>query len=76
MDSYVKWRIKDVETYYKATGGVERTAMNRLQARANDGLRNEFGKRTLHEVVSGERDQLMALLKISLNEAVQKDLGY
>ena len=75
VDSFVKWRIKDVETYYKATGGVERTAMNRLQARANDGLRNEFGKRTLHEVVSGERDQLMAQLKVALNQAVQKDLG-
>ncbi|MCV6604489.1 MAG: protease modulator HflC [Porticoccaceae bacterium] len=75
VDSFVKWRIKDVETYYKATGGVEQTAMNRLQARANDGLRNEFGKRTLHEVVSGERDQLMELLTVELNQAVQQDLG-
>ncbi|MDM3871566.1 protease modulator HflC [Porticoccus sp. W117] len=75
VDSFVKWRINDVETYYKATGGVEQTAMNRLQARANDGLRNEFGKRTLHEVVSGERDQLMELLTVELNQAVQQDLG-
>ena len=75
VDSFVKWRIKNVETYYKSTGGSEQTAMNRLKARANDGLRNEFGKRTLHEVVSGERDQLMAHLTTSLNQAAQNDLG-
>ena len=56
VDSYAKWKIADVETYYKATGGVERVAENRLARRVNDGLRNQFGTRTLREVVSGERD--------------------
>ena len=59
VDSYAKWRISNVETYYKATGGVEAIAHNRLANRVNDGLRNQFGTRTLHEVVSGERDLLM-----------------
>jgi membrane protease subunit HflC len=49
--------------------------MNRLAKRVNDGLRNEFGTRTLHEVVSGERDQLMRDIKIGLNESVGETLG-
>jgi membrane protease subunit HflC len=75
VDSFAKWRIADVDTYYKATGGNEDQAMNRLAKRVNDGLRNEFGTRTLHEVVSGERDQLMRDIKIGLNESVGETLG-
>lgn len=75
VDSFAKWRIQDVDTYYKATGGNEDTAMNRLAKRVNDGLRNEFGSRTLHEVVSGERDLLMADIKDGLNERVRESLG-
>lgn len=75
VDSFAKWRIQDVDTYYKATGGNESTAMNRLAKRVNDGLRNEFGSRTLHEVVSGERDLLMADIKNGLNQRVRESLG-
>ncbi|MEH6559481.1 MAG: protease modulator HflC [Oceanicoccus sp.] len=75
VDSFAKWRIIDVDTYYKATGGNEAQAMNRLAKRVNDGLRNEFGTRTLHEVVSGERDQLMLDIKDGLNERVRESLG-
>jgi membrane protease subunit HflC len=75
VDSYVKWRIDDVETYYRATGGVEDTARQRLAARANDGLRNQFGKRRLTEVVSGQREELMAELTSELNAAVSESLG-
>lgn len=75
VDSFAKWRIADVDTYYKATGGNEAQAMNRLAKRVNDGLRNEFGTRTLHEVVSGERDQLMQDIKDGLNERVRESLG-
>lgn len=75
VDSFAKWRIADVDTYYKATGGNEAQAMNRLAKRVNDGLRNEFGTRTLHEVVSGERDQLMLDIKEGLNERVKESLG-
>lgn len=75
VDSFSKWRIADVETYYRATGGDEAAAMARLAARANDGLRNQFGKRNLHEVVAGEREKLMTDLTTELNSAVQQTLG-
>ena len=75
VDSYAKWRIEDVETYYRATGGDESIARNRLAARTNDGLRNQFGKRRLNEVVSGQREQLMGDLTRELNDAVQASLG-
>lgn len=75
VDSFAKWRITDVGRYYRSTGGDERLASVRLASRINDGLRNEFGRRTLHEVVSGERDQLMADLANSLNETVSETLG-
>ena len=75
VNSYSKWLIDDVETYYRATGGDENAAMVRLAARVNDGLRNQFGKRLLHEVVSGEREKLMTELTADLNEAVKQTLG-
>ena len=75
VDSYAKWKIANVETYYKATNGVERTAENRLAKRVNDGLRNQFGTRTLHEVVSGERDLLMKNITEDLNSSVREELG-
>jgi modulator of FtsH protease HflC len=75
VNSYSKWRIDDVETYYRATGGDENAAMMRLAARANDGLRNQFGTRKLHEVVSGEREKLMTDLTAELNAAVKQSLG-
>ncbi|CAI8316293.1 MAG: Modulator of FtsH protease HflC [SAR92 bacterium MED-G29] len=75
VDSYAKWRIANVETYYKATGGVESVAHNRLANRVNNGLRNQFGTRTLHEVVSGERDLLMKNITDDLNRSVLDSLG-
>ncbi|MDO7636006.1 MAG: SPFH domain-containing protein, partial [Porticoccaceae bacterium] len=75
VDSYAKWRIANVETYYKATGGVETVAHNRLANRVNNGLRNQFGTRTLHEVVSGERDLLMKNITTELNASVLGSLG-
>jgi len=75
VDSYAKWRIANVETYYKSTGGVESVAHNRLANRVNTGLRNQFGTRTLHEVVSGERDLLMKNITDDLNRTVLDSLG-
>ena len=75
VDSYAKWRIANVETYYKATGGVESVTHNRLANRVNNGLRNQFGTRTLHEVVSGERDLLMKNITAELNDSVLDSLG-
>src|SRR5690606_8718790 len=75
VDSFAKWRIADVQTYYKATGGIEELTRSRLADRINDGLRNQFGTRTLYEVVSGERDALMEQMTQALNATVQKSLG-
>lgn len=75
VDSYAKWRISDASLYYRSTGGSESIAGSRLSVRISDGLRNEFGKRTLHEVVSGERDELMVSLTETINETVHDQLG-
>ena len=75
VDSYAKWRIANVEAYYKATGGIESVARNRLANRVNNGLREQFGNRTLQEVVSGERDLLMENITNNLNESVLEELG-
>lgn len=75
VDSFAKWRIVDVDTYYRVTGGDEDRGMMLLANRVNDGLRNQFGARTLYEVVSGERDQLMADIKTDLNARVLESLG-
>ena len=59
VDYFVKWRIADTTNYYRATGGEELVAMDRLASIVNRGLRNEFGSRTIKEVVSGERDEYL-----------------
>ncbi|MCK6374611.1 MAG: protease modulator HflC [Zoogloea sp.] len=59
VDLFVKWRIVDPKLYYISVGGDETRAKTRLEQTVNAGLREEFGKRTVHEVVSGERDKIM-----------------
>ncbi|MBS1132089.1 MAG: protease FtsH subunit HflC [Proteobacteria bacterium] len=59
VDSYIKWRIVDPKLYYISVGGDESRAKTRLNQTVNAGLREEFGKRTVHDVVSGERDKIM-----------------
>jgi modulator of FtsH protease HflC len=63
VDYFVKWRVYDVEKFYVSFSGDERRAANRLAQTVNDGMRAEFGKRTVHDVVSGERDDVMASLR-------------
>ncbi len=63
VDAFIKWRIKDVKQYYISVGGDETRAQNRLMQTVNASMREEFGKRTIHEVVSGERDQIMEVLR-------------
>ncbi len=75
VDSYAKYRVSNVGNYYRVTGGDEAVARQRLAARINDGLRNEFSIRTLQEVVSGERDQLMDQLTLELNQSMSEVLG-
>jgi len=72
VDYFVKWRIMDVQQYYISVGGDELRAQTRLLQTLNDGLRAEFGKRTVHEVVSGERDKIMDLMRDKANEDASK----
>jgi len=75
VDSFIKWRIKDVAKYFTTTGGDEERAKRLLSQRVDTGLRNEFGVRTVKEVVSGERDQLMNSLTSMLDKIAQEELG-
>ncbi|MHB1238104.1 MAG: protease modulator HflC, partial [Gallionella sp.] len=59
VDSFVKWRIADVKQYYVSVGGDEMRARTRLMQTINSSMREEFGKRSIHDVISGERDQIM-----------------
>ena len=74
VDSYVKWRIKDVVQYFKTTQGDELTAGRLLYENINNGLRNEFGKRTIQEVISGDRTQIMGVMTAQASERA-KSLG-
>jgi modulator of FtsH protease HflC len=75
VDSYAKFRIKDTEKFYTATNGEMARAMGLLAQRINNGLRNQVAIRTIQEVVSGERDQLMQDLTKELTVVAQESLG-
>jgi membrane protease subunit HflC len=72
VDSFVKWRIVDVKQYYVRVGGDELRAGTRLTQTINDGLRAEFGKRTVHDVISGERDKIMEILRQKADQDARK----
>ena len=73
VDFFVKWRISDVETFYKAmSGGNERVAAERLYTVINEGLRDQFSKRTIKEVISGEREEIMNATTKVANVQVEK----
>ena len=74
VDSFIKYRIVDVLTFYKANNGSFNSLNSLLGQRSEFVLKNNFGKRTVQEVVSGERDELMSIMLSSLNESVV-DLG-
>ena len=75
VDSFAKWRIRDVKTYYTSTGGDEPRATRLIQERVNTGLRNQISRRDMHEVISGEREQLMGDLTRDLNLVAQREFG-
>lgn len=75
VDSYAKFRVVDTAKYYTATSGEEFRAAALLSQRINDDLRNQVAGRSVQEVVSGERDQLMDAVKARLNETVLTELG-
>ncbi len=74
VDSFAMWRIQDVRRFYTAVGGEPIQANVRLDQIVKDGLRSEFSKRTIQEVVSGDRDQIMETLSRLLKEQA-KQLG-
>jgi membrane protease subunit HflC len=62
VNFFVKWRISDVAQYYKSTRGIETNAQTRLSQIIKDGLRNEFGERTIQETVSTERNKITGVV--------------
>lgn len=70
VDSFIKWKIIDPAKYYVSVKGDEVQAERRISQTVNDGLRAEFGKRTIHDVVSGERTEIMQIL----TERADRDL--
>jgi membrane protease subunit HflC len=75
VDSYAKFRVADTAKFYTATNGEEARAMGLLAQRINNGLRNQVAVRTVQEVVSGEREQLMEALTAELTVVAQEELG-
>ncbi len=71
VDSYVKWRIIDAEQFYKSTGGNMARTKNRLAQIIKTGLKSEFSKRTIADVVSGERSEIMS----SIAKLAKKDIA-
>ncbi|WP_020407583.1 protease modulator HflC [Hahella ganghwensis] len=75
VDSYATWRIVNVGDYYRSTAGDEINAVRLLESRIDNGLRDQFGRRTMHEVVAGEREELMEELKEELDFLTRKEFG-
>jgi len=74
VDSFVKWRIADVVQYYKTVQGDEVQAGRLLYQNINNGLRDEFGKRTVQEVIAGDRTEIMQIMTAEATEKA-KTLG-
>lgn len=71
VDAFVKWRIADAARFYTTVGGDAARANQRLSELIRSGLRTEFGKRTIQEVVSGERSRIMTILTEQMSEAAR-----
>ena len=74
VDSFVKWRVIDVRQYYVSVRGDSNAAEARISQTVNDALRAEFAKRTVHDVVSGERDKIMETVADKVDKDV-KNIG-
>jgi membrane protease subunit HflC len=72
VDSFVKWRIFDVKQYYVSVQGDEIRAATRLKQTISNGLQVEFGSRTVHDVVSGQRDEIMEKVRISADADLRR----
>jgi len=71
VDTFVKWKIINAADYFTSMGGDERRAANRISQIVKDSMRNEFGKRTIQEAVSGERTQIMNNLRVNVSDQVK-----
>jgi membrane protease subunit HflC len=74
VDSFVKWRIIDVRQYFVSVRGDPVAAEARISQTVNDALRAEFARRTVHDVVSGERDRIMSTVADKVDKDV-KNIG-
>ena len=72
VDSFIKWRVIDARQFYVSVGGDETRAQIRLNQTVNDGLRAEFGKRTINEVVSGRREEIMNIIRTKADGDARK----
>jgi membrane protease subunit HflC len=72
VDSFIKWRVIDAKQFYVSVGGDEMRAQIRLDQTVNDGLRAEFGKRTVNEVVSGRREEIMSIIRAKADTDARK----
>ncbi|MHC8604640.1 protease modulator HflC [Arenicellales bacterium IMCC58067] len=70
VDSFVKWRITNAADYYTRLGGLASNARSRLAQRVNDALRSEFGNRSVQQVISGDRVEIMDLVRTAMNREV------
>lgn len=75
VDSYVTWQIRDIDDFYRATGGSEARAEELLSSRIENGLRDQFGLRNMTEVVSGARDELMTVIQDNVDELTREEFG-
>jgi modulator of FtsH protease HflC len=72
VDSFVMWRIKDVKQFYISVRGDEFAATTRIRQTISDSLQAEFGRRTVHDVVSGQRDEIMAQVRNKVDQELRR----
>src|SRR5690242_11399657 len=72
VDSFVKWRVADVKQYYVSVQGDELRAQTRIKQTVSGTLRDEFGLRGLHEVVSGEREKIMSEVRRKVDQDLER----
>ena len=70
VDSFVKWRVRNARDYYTKLGGLASNARNRLAQRVNDALRREFGNRTVQQVISGDRVEIMKIVRTNIDDEI------
>lgn len=72
VDSFVKWRIRDTKQFYVTVSGLMSSARARLSQRVNDALRQEFGRRSVQEVISGDRAEIMDAVRKATDEEARE----